>query len=99
MQKTEYVHYAEILKANLAFIKQKFNVSELGIFGSYVRGEQDEQSDLDILVRYSKVPCVWNWIELEDYLSLLTGVEVDLVPDAAMKPKIRERVYQEVIFL
>ena len=99
MQKAEYAHYAEILKANLAFIKQTFPVSELGIFGSYVRGEQDEQSDRNILVRYNKVPCVWHWIELEDYLSRLTGVEVDLVSDAAMKPKIRERVYQEVIFL
>ena len=62
MQKAEYAHYAEILKANLAFIKQTFHVSELGIFGSYMRGEQDEQSDRDILVRYNKVIGATLWV-------------------------------------
>lgn len=70
----------------------------MGIFGSYVRGEQRPDSDLDVLVNYQEVPSLIEFIRLEDYLSQLTGIEVDLVMADGLKPRIGERILQEVVY-
>jgi hypothetical protein len=52
-------------------------LSELGIFGSYVRGEQNKESDVDVLVDYTKVPDLIDLIDFENYLSDNLGMKVD----------------------
>src|ERR1700719_4378790 len=85
------------LREELPFLAARYHVTSLGLFGSYLRGTQRPDSDLDVLVSFSKVPSLLRLIELENYLSDLLGVKVDLVLRDALKPRIGERVLQEVV--
>jgi hypothetical protein len=93
------VEIEKILKENEAILKEKFNVKELGIFGSYVRREQKNKSDVDILVEFYKPPDLFAFIEFEDFLSALLAIKVDLVMKSTLKPRIRDRILNEAIYL
>lgn len=82
-----------------AVLKERYKVSELGVFGSYVRQEQTETSDVDVLVEFSEIPSLLKFVNLENYLSDSLGVRVDLVHKAGLKPRIRERILREVVYL
>jgi predicted nucleotidyltransferase len=88
--------FISILRQHLPEISRKYKVSYLGIFGSYVRGEQEPESDLDILVEFEEAPSFFEYIRLEDYLSEILGVKVDLVMKSALKPAIGKRILEEV---
>jgi predicted nucleotidyltransferase len=76
--------YIRKLHEMLPELKEKYHVSYLGIFGSYVRGEQEQGSDLDVLVEFSKTPTIFKFVNLENYLSDALGVKVDLVMKDAL---------------
>lgn len=90
-------YFSKILRQHLPKLTQEYNISYLGIFGSYVRGEQKEDSDLDILVEFSKEPDLLEFIGLKQELSEILGVEVDLVMKNALKPRIGKRILEEVV--
>lgn len=92
-------YYIEILRQHLPEIKEKYSVSYLGIFGSYIRGEQKSESVLDVLVEFDEVPGLLKYIELEYYLSDLLGVKVDLVTRTGLKPNIGKYILNEVVSL
>src|SRR5665648_1001510 len=96
-EKRDLVDFTRILRQQLPELSKKYNISYLGIFGSYVRGEQKEDSDLDILVEFSKEPDLLEFIGLKQELSEILGVEVDLVMKSALKPRIGKRILQEVV--
>ena len=85
------------LRQLLPLLSKTYKVESLGIFGSYVRQEQRDNSDLDILVTFSDVPSLLKYIELENYLSDTLRVRVDLVMKDALKPAIGEQILREVI--
>lgn len=88
------------LHSLLPELRRQYRVKSLGIFGSYVRGDQRKQSDLDILVEFEECPLtLFQFIELRDLLSDLVGVKVDLVEKRALKPAIGERILEEVVLL
>ena len=91
----------EELKGRLAErkeeLRRRYHVKEIGIFGSYVRGEESPKSDLDILVDFDVPIGMFTFVELEDYLSEVLGVRVDLVPREGLKPNIGKRVLAEVV--
>jgi hypothetical protein len=89
----------KILKENAAILKEKFNVKELGIFGSYVRREQKNKSDVDILVEFYKPLDLFAFIEFEDFLSALLGIKVDFVMKSALKPRIKDKILKDAIYL
>lgn len=93
----ETARFISILRQHLPEISRKYNVSSLGIFGSYVRGEQEPESDLDILVEFEEDPSFFEYIRLEDYLSEILGVKVDLVMKSALKPSIGKHILEEVV--
>jgi len=91
---------ADILKTLAAHreeLTQKYKVKEIGIFGSVVRGEQKGTSDVDILVEFENPIGFFTFLELEEYLSNLLGLKVDLVSKKALKPNIGRYILQEVI--
>ncbi|MEM0266425.1 MAG: nucleotidyltransferase family protein [Archaeoglobaceae archaeon] len=83
------------------FLKEKFKVKFIGIFGSYVRGEEKKGSDLDILVEFedSADLSLLDFIRLENYLSEELGIKVDLVEKTTLKPRIGKRILEEVVSL
>ena len=91
--------FIEILRQYLPELKEKYSVSYLGIFGSYIRGEQTRDSDLDVLVEFDKIPGLLKYIELEYYLSDLLGVKVDLVTRTGLKQNVEKQILNEVISL
>ena len=80
-------------------LKKQFKVKSIGIFGSYLKGEQKKRSDLDILVEFSETIGLFKFIQLENFLSEKLGVKVDLVMKDGLKPLIKEQVLKEVIYL
>ncbi len=85
------------LKEIKPIIESKYSVKNLEVFGSYIRGEQKKESDLDILVEFSKTIDLFKYIELENYLSEKLGVKVDLVMKDTLKPRIKDRILNEAI--
>jgi len=59
----------QILKKNKPILKNKFGVKEIGIFGSFVRGDERKRSDIDILVEFQKPIGLFKFMDLEEYLS------------------------------
>ena len=91
----------DTLKKHKAEIKKRYKIKKIGIFGSYLRGEAGETSDLDILVDFeedSKVGLL-EFVGIENYLSDLLGIKVDLVEKSALKPIIGKQILKEVIYL
>lgn len=80
-------------------LEKKFKVKEIGIFGSYVRGEQKSGSDIDVLVEFTEEPSFFKFLELEDYLSKILKARVDLVMKDVLKPIIGKHILKEVVYL
>lgn len=88
-----------VLRRHMPELEEEFKVRLLGVFGSYVRGEQREGSDLDVLVEFRETPTLLDLVGLQHRLGDLLGVEVDLVPRDSLKPRIGERILEEVVIL
>ena len=80
-------------------INKKYKVKELGIFGSYIRGQEKSDSDLDILVSFEEPVGFFKFLELEEYLSDKLDIKVDLVSKKALKPRIGKRILEQVIMV
>ena len=88
---------AKILSKYKDKIKKTFNVIEIEVFGSYVRDEQTIKSDLDVLVEFDKIPGLIKFIKLENYLSNLLNVKVDLVRKKAVREELKGVIFKEAI--
>lgn len=80
-------------------MEQKYKVKQIGVFGSFARGEQNENSDLDILVDYSENIGFFDLLKMEDELNQMFGIKVDLVMKAGLKKYIGQQILQEVKYL
>ena len=93
----------ESLKSKLESLKpeiaEKFKVKTIGIFGSYARGEQKKTSDLDVLIDFHEPISLFKLVELEDFLSQRLRVKVDLVMRDSLKPRIKENILNEAIYV
>jgi len=87
------------LKEHEKLIRQKFGVKRIGIFGSFARGEEREDSDLDVLVVFEEGQKTFdNYMDLKFYLEDLFGREVDLVTERALKPQLKDIIMKEVVY-
>lgn len=87
----------QILEDNLERIKA-FGVKQLGIFGSVARGEETEKSDIDVLVDLER-ETFDNYMGLLFYLEDLFGKKVDLAIKNSLKPRIRDRILSETVYV
>lgn len=91
----------EEIKANLIQLKEvlsrRYGVTEIGIFGSFVRGEQGPDSDLDVLVDFSEIPSLFQIIDLEIFLSDVLGMKVDVVPRECIRPELKESIDSDIL--
>jgi predicted nucleotidyltransferase len=94
---TELARTQRILRAHLPGLRERYSITSLGIFGSYVRGDQKKKSDLDLLVEFERAPSLFKYVELEDHLSELVGIKVDLVMKKTLKPHIGRYILAEVV--
>ncbi|MHB1679230.1 MAG: nucleotidyltransferase family protein [bacterium] len=90
-----------IIREHRKELTEKYYISEIGIFGSYVRGEQNENSDLDILVEYSpeaKVSLL-DRAAVKNYISDLLLIKTDIVRKRSIKKELKENILNEAIYL
>ncbi len=86
------------LHSLLPDLRARYGVRSLGVFGSYVRGEQEPGSDLDLLVEFDDRPLsLFDFVRLENEVSDALNLKVDLVEKRALKPYIGQRILAEVI--
>jgi hypothetical protein len=89
----------EKISRNKALLEEKYNVKSIGIFGSCVNDTLHKESDIDILVEFSKTPDIFEFIKLEEFLADLLDAKVDLVTKKALKPLIKETILKETIYI
>jgi len=89
----------EIIQEHKKDLKKEYGVKEIGIFGSYVKGEQKAVSDVDILIELERPIGFVKFMKLEKRISDILGVKVDLVTKKALKPYIGQRILQEVQYV
>jgi len=87
----------DILRKHKPVLQEKYKVKQIGVFGSYVHGEQSKISDIDILVQFSE-PVGWEFLDLKEFLELILGTKVDLVTINALKPQIKDKILKEVVY-
>ena len=96
---TPLVEIQATLRDLMPELKARYKVATLKLFGSFVRGEQHATSDLDVLVTFERVPDLWKYYELEDFLTDTLGIKVDLVTESGLKPRVRETILTELVVL
>jgi len=88
-----------ILRERRDQLGREYGVSEIGIFGSRVRCEHSDASDIDTLVEFHRPIGPLGFLELEERLSDWLGGKVDLVSKDALKPRIGRHIFDEVLML
>jgi len=79
---------------------RKFGVKRIGLFGSYIKGEQKQKSDIDILVEFKKgMKTFDNYMELKFFLEDLFNCKVDLVITEALKPDLKSYILESVRYV
>jgi hypothetical protein len=90
-----------ILENHKKELAEKYHVSEIGVFGSYVRGEQNENSDIDILVEYypKSMISLLDVSSLKNYISDLLHMKVDVIHKKDIRIELRENILNEAVYL
>ena len=87
------------INIQFSFLKKKYHIKRMGIFGSAVSGDWKKESDIDILVEFDSPIGFFDFIRLENFLSQILHQKVDLVSKKALKPAIKEDVLKETIYV
>ena len=96
MKRTDAV---QLLAAHRQQLRQRFGVTSLAIFGSTARNEATAASDVDVLVEFDRPTGLFDLIRLQFHLEELLGTQVDVGTVDGLKPRIRERVLAESIYV
>ena len=86
----------DILRSHKGELHEMYHVNQIGVFGSFARGEQRIESDVDILVDFDE-PIGWEYVDLIEYLESIIGMKVDLVTPMALKRQIKDTILKELI--
>ncbi|WP_022853242.1 nucleotidyltransferase family protein [Thermodesulfatator atlanticus] len=82
----------QILSQHKKELKNRYRIKKLKIFGSYVEGKQTEKSDLDLVVQFYETPTLIELVKIEEELSELLGVKVDLLTEKSISPFIKPHI-------
>lgn len=93
----ELATYQTRLRQLLPALRERYGVASLAIFGSYIRGTQRLESDLDVLATFLEAPTLFQLVDVENELTDVLGIKVDLVPRSALKPHIGARILREMV--
>ena len=89
----------EIIRQTRPELTARFGVDRLGLFGSYVRGQERRRSDIDLLVSFQRDIDLFEFLDLKEFLQERLHHKVDLVMDSALKPSIGKRIRAEVEYV
>jgi len=89
----------ELIRQHKPVLQKEYGVERIGIFGSYIKNEATEESDIDILVDIARPAGLFKFMRLEKYLTDLTNKKVDLVTRKSLKPAIGKRILGEIEYV
>jgi hypothetical protein len=95
----ELTEIRSIIRQHSEILAEKYGVRVVAVFGSYVRGEQAGQSDLDLLVEFLHPISLLELVGAEIYLTEALGVKTDLVPKRDVRDELRESILREAVAL
>ena len=90
---------SQTVQQHSKILRKNYHVKQLGVFGSVARGGQTNVSDIDMLVDLIEPVGLFQFIDLENYLSQLLGKKVDLVTKAALKPAIKDDILKDIVYV
>jgi predicted nucleotidyltransferase len=94
---------AEDIREELAALKpqlqERYPIDDLGVFGSYARGEQQPDSDLDVIVTFEEPVTLFDLVRLEEELTRRLDITVDLVTGDSLKPRVATRVAEDIVYV
>jgi uncharacterized protein len=99
MANSQLTQLIDKLKIQKDYLEREFAIEKIGLFGSYVKDQQKQGSDLDVLVEFKQMPGLFRYIELENYLTKQLGVKVDLVLKDSLKPNIGKQILEETTYV
>lgn len=94
MNKFDIIKKIAELKPSLI---NEFNISFIGVFGSYARNNVTEESDIDILVEFNETPGLVKFYTLQDFLENVFQKKVDLITINSLKKEIKDNIYKDLI--
>ena len=86
-----------ILRENKDYIHQHYKAEVKGVFGSYSRNEQKDDSDLDVLVAFDKLATLFTLAGLSHFLQEKLGIKVDVVSERAVKKSLRSYIENDLV--
>lgn len=90
---------SDTISKHLPELKSRYKIRKIGVFGSYIKGQEQPASDVDILVSFEESVDIFAFIELKEYLESILDRNVDLVTEKALKPAMKENILREVRYL
>ena len=87
----------ELLRREEPTLRSRFKVKTIGLFGSFVRDEPDQDSDIDLLVEFYQPIGLFDFIRLKTQFEALLGRPVDLVTPDALHPALRDSILSEAV--
>ena len=90
----------EYLKNNKSFFYDKFGVTRMGIFGSFVRDEQTSSSDIDMVIEIEKSrKNIHSFLQLKRFLEKELAKKIDMGFEHSLKPILREKIKGQIIYV
>ena len=96
---TDINYIKKVIRQQKTTLRDRFKVKRIGVFGSYVRGDTHSGSDVDVVVEFSDTISLLKLVSLENYLSELLGIKVDVVPKEDIRIELRDRILGEAVFV
>jgi uncharacterized protein len=90
----------DFLSQNKKLFRDNYHIEKIGLFGSYARGEQDNKSDLDLLVEFEEnTQDLYELkLQIKDFFKTHLGLEVDICREKYIKPRIKKAILKEAIY-
>lgn len=89
----------QVIKDRLPELRKQYPIVRVGVFGSIARGEGNSESDIDLLVDFSEPISLFRFSDSKLDLEEILERKVDLVTPGALKPRIKDRILREVVYL
>lgn len=87
----------KLLQPHLPELTRRYHIKSLRLFGSYVRGEEKQSSDVDLLIDFSLTPTIFELMDLEEELEEILQRDVDLVTERSLRGAIGQRIRSEAV--
>jgi predicted nucleotidyltransferase len=89
----------KIIRDQKDLLRDRYKINKIGVFGSYARGDTHSGSDVDVIVEFSEPISLIRLVSLENYLSGIVGVKVDVVPKEDIRRELKDTILKEAVYV